>query len=166
MSADPELFRKAAELDELAMGCETAVQPLLAEDYVKEFYDFYRIRDRKRKLIPSEDIFEQALMEVSGYDVWRPISEETERLFGLPKRVMVFDDVLRVRGLDPLLHLRHEQLIVPSEKRPFRFSRKGRFCYGSCYGFRAVRVLPPAGGARHASRTQSNLPAARSRPSR
>ena len=37
MSADPELFRKAAELDELAMGYETAVQPLLAEDYVKEF---------------------------------------------------------------------------------------------------------------------------------
>ena len=92
MSADPELFRKAAELDELAMRYETAVQPLLAEDYVKEFYDFYRIRDRKRKLIPSEDIFEQALMEVSGYDVWRPIAEETERLFGLPKRVMVFDD--------------------------------------------------------------------------
>ena len=31
-------------------------------------------------------------MEVSGYDVWRSIAEETERLFGLPKRVMVFDD--------------------------------------------------------------------------
>lgn len=92
MLADRDLLRKAAELDELAMGYETAVQPLLAEDYVKEFYDFYRIRNRKRKLIPSEDIFERALMEVSGYDVWRPIAEKTESVFGLPKRVMVFDD--------------------------------------------------------------------------
>ena len=32
------------------------------------------------------------LREVNGYDVWKPVAELTESLFGQPRRVMVFED--------------------------------------------------------------------------
>ena len=79
-------------LDDFAMGYETAVTPMFSDDYLQEFYHFYRVRSRKSKLVPSEDGFHETLKDVSGDDCWRPIAEKTELLFGLPARVTVFED--------------------------------------------------------------------------
>ena len=79
-------------LDDFAMGYETAVTPMFSDDYLQEFYHFYRVRNRKSKLVPSEDGFHETLKDVSGDDCWRPIAEKTELLFGLPARVTVFED--------------------------------------------------------------------------
>ncbi len=79
-------------LDDFSMGYETAVVPMFSDDYLQEFYDFYRIRNRQPKLIPSEGSFHETLKEVSGDNCWRPIAEKTELLLGLPDRVTVFED--------------------------------------------------------------------------
>ena len=59
MIGDDNWFETLRPLEELAMGYEVAVFPLFAQDYLQEFYDWFRIRDRDRraKLIPSEDTF-------------------------------------------------------------------------------------------------------------
>lgn len=97
MIFDQQWHEKLDLLDELAMGYEVAVIPLYEKDYLKEFYDFYRIKNRKAKLIPSEEGFEETLKGVSGEYRWEEIAEETERLFGLPERVTVFDDDTKLR---------------------------------------------------------------------
>ena len=100
--ADKEqLFDKAEELDELAMLYEVSVMPLFEKDYLKEFYDFYRIRNRKAKLIPSEEDLDGSLRDLSGEYRWKEIAEKTKSLFGLPERIMVF-------SIDDLEHLKDE----------------------------------------------------------
>ena len=83
-----------AELDDSAMGYETAVIALNEDDYLTEFYDFYKVRPKYRtaKLIASPDGFRETLRGLCRYGAAEPIAEKTERLFGLPRRVMVFDD--------------------------------------------------------------------------
>lgn len=98
MVNDPTLQSKAGILDELAMTDETAVQAFGAGDYLKDFMDFYEIKNRSHRLIPSAGSFHDALCEVCGDDVWQRIAEETERLFGTPQRVTVFEDPGKLIG--------------------------------------------------------------------
>lgn len=98
MLDDQNVDLKAALLDDLAMKYETAVMSLPAEKYLDAFYSFFETKNRNLKLIPSPEGFPAALQEVSGCDVWRPIAEKTESLFGLPRRVTVFEDDAALRG--------------------------------------------------------------------
>lgn len=84
---------KINRLNEVAMQYETAVIALPAEDYLEAFCRFHEIGNADLQLAPAPDGFEETLREVSGYDVWHPIAAETERLFGLPKRITVPADV-------------------------------------------------------------------------
>ena len=96
-----QLFNKAEELDKLAMLYEVSVSPFFEKDYLTEFYDFYRIRNRKAKLIPSEKDLDGSLRDLSGEYRWKEIAEKTKSLFGLPERIMVF-------SIDDLEHLKDE----------------------------------------------------------
>lgn len=87
-----ELLDKVNQLNETAMAYETAVTPFFEEDYLKEFYDFYEIRNRELLLIPSEEDFDGSLRNVSGGYRWEAIAAKTKSLFGLPFRIRVFDD--------------------------------------------------------------------------
>lgn len=93
MTLAQNLSDRISELNELAMIYETGVSLFSAKDYLKEFYDFYEIRSRKEKLIPAPCGFEESLKDVSGDDCWKPIAHKTKSLFGIPFRVMVFEDV-------------------------------------------------------------------------
>ncbi len=121
MAQDQDVSAKTGLLDRLSMRYETSVQALPAGNYLEAFCDFYQIRDRNLKLVPSPDGFHGTLREVSGYDVWRPIAEETERLFGLPDRVTVFEDDRALR----------DELEGPDGLGPFFFIFDLIFCeYG------------------------------------
>ena len=97
MIADKEWKAKLKLLDDLAMRYEVAVKPLYEEDYLKEFYDFYEIKNRRAKLVSAEEGFEETLKNVSGEDRWEAIAEKTKSLFGLPFRVTVFDDDTKLK---------------------------------------------------------------------
>ena len=86
-----QLWDKVQELHELAMKYEVAVVPFFEKDYLKEFCDFYRIRNREAKLIPSEENFDGSLRDLSGEYRWEEIAKKAMDLFGLPERIMVFD---------------------------------------------------------------------------
>lgn len=92
MFIDKIISEKVEKLNETTMKYETAVQAFGAENYLNEFYDFYEIKTRKHRLIPSPGSFDETLKEVSGDDVWRPIADETEKLLKKPESVMVFED--------------------------------------------------------------------------
>ena len=92
MIADKDWKDKLRLLDDLAMVYEVAVIPLYEQDYLTEFYDFYRIRNRSWKLVPSELGFEDSLREVSGEYRWEEIAEMAKELYGLPKRIMGLED--------------------------------------------------------------------------
>ena len=92
MAPDHGLAEKAAQLDQLTMRYETAVIRLPAQGYLEAFREHYEIRHVNAALIPSPDSFRETLKEVSGDDVWQPIAAETEKLFGVPKRVMILED--------------------------------------------------------------------------
>ena len=89
---DPSLREKVDRLDDLAMYYETAVQLFPAAGWLETFFDFYEIKHRDLKLIPAEGGFRETLREVSGDDVFSPIADLTEELFGTPERVLVFED--------------------------------------------------------------------------
>ena len=93
MTLDRNLSDRLSVLNELAMVYETGVNLFSEKDYLNEFYDFYEIRSRKEKLIPSPCGFEETLKDVSGDDCWKPIADKTKSLFGIPGRVMVFENV-------------------------------------------------------------------------
>lgn len=101
-TVDQSVQDKTKMLDKLAMEYETSVQAFGAEDYLREFYDFYEIKNRDHKLIPSPDTFYETLKEVSGDDVWEPIAKKTESLFGVPARIprRKSRDTRTRRGLD------------------------------------------------------------------
>ena len=94
MTTDPEVLEKALRLDRLAMEYETGVYALGAGDYAAEFFRTFRVRrNRNKKPVPcTEPTFREALRELAGDSVWRPIAEETEKLFGTPLRVTEFED--------------------------------------------------------------------------
>ena len=118
MIADKDWKAKLKLLDDLAMRYEVAVKPLYEEDYLKEFYDFYEIKNRRAKLVPAEEGFEETLKNVSGEDSWEAIAEKTESLFGLPVRVTVFDNNAKLR----------EELEGPEGLSPFFFVFDLMFC--------------------------------------
>lgn len=91
-----DLINKADELDGLAMVYETAVIDFSPDNYLQEFYDLYRIRNRNHKLIPSPDGFEEEMATCCGANRSGPILEKTVELFGVPKRVMIFEDEKRI----------------------------------------------------------------------
>lgn len=92
MFIDKTISEKVEILNEITMKYETAVQAFGAENYLKEFYDFYEIERREHRLILPPYSFYETLRELSGGDVWQPIADETERLFGKPECVKIFED--------------------------------------------------------------------------
>lgn len=108
MTPDRKLTDRISDLNELAMVYETGVSLFSGKDYLKEFYDFYEIRSRKEKLVPSPCTFEETLKDVSGDDCWKPIADKTKSLFGIPGRIMVFENVRDLQeelgGPDGLSH--------------------------------------------------------------
>lgn len=118
MPADPVIEQKTALLDQLAQRYETSVTAFPAGDYLRAFCDFYEIKGRDLKLIPAPEGFHAALRELSGDDVWQPIARETERLFGPPRRVTVFEDDKALR----------DELEGPEGLAPFFFVFDLMFC--------------------------------------
>ena len=118
MHPDSGWYEKMRSLNEFAMEYETAAVSFFEKDYLKEFYDFYEIRNRKAGLIPSPCGFEESLKELSGEDCWKPIAEKTESLFGIPERVRIFDNDRELR----------EELEGPDGLSPFFFVFDLMFC--------------------------------------
>ena len=107
-----ELMEKCSRLDKLSMYYETSVQLLPGSGWLEAFWDFYEIKNRTQRLIPAEGDFREALRELSGDDVFTPIADLTEALFGTPERVLVFEDDAALRdelegpdGLGPLFFI-------------------------------------------------------------
>ena len=90
--ADWNIAGKVDELHELAMDYGTAVIDWYTDDYLGEFYAFYEIRDKSAALVPYPVDFREALKITCGEYRWEQIAEKTESLFGLPKRILVFDN--------------------------------------------------------------------------
>jgi len=100
---DKEAVRgKVDVLDELAMGYGTAVFELFAEDYLTEFYDLFRLRYRRPRLVPFEVSFREALRQTCGEGRYEAIAETAERLFGLPKQIRTFAEKDRMALTDRL----------------------------------------------------------------
>lgn len=118
LDMDNDVRKKAGILDDLTMKYEVAVQALFEKDYLKEFCDFYEIKNRSAKLIDSPDPWHDALKELSGDDVWRHIAGDTEYLFGEPDRVRIFDDVGKLT----------DELEGPDGLAPFFFVFDIMFC--------------------------------------
>ncbi len=97
MIADPKREKQWEQLDELAMTYEVAVIPFCEENYLKEFFDFYRIRNRSTKLVETEEGFDESLRDVSGEYRWEEIARKARDLFGLPRRILFFDEDSRLR---------------------------------------------------------------------
>ena len=85
-------------LDDFSMEYGVAVLPLFEANYLREFYDFYEIKNRKPKLIPYEKDFETALNDMCGEPRGPLIAGKTEELFGLPNRIAIFDDDVKLRN--------------------------------------------------------------------
>ncbi|MBE6016279.1 MAG: hypothetical protein E7233_01545 [Lachnospiraceae bacterium] len=108
-----EISRKTDELDELAMAYETAVIDFAAGDYLNDFYDFYKLKKRDSKLVPSPDGFEAELAVTCSANRYKPVYEKVLELFGAPKRTMIFEDEKPVvdelenggRGLGPFFFI-------------------------------------------------------------
>jgi hypothetical protein len=112
------LKERTKQLNELSMLYETSVSMFSAKNYLQEFFDFYEIKTRDLKLVESPDSFRGTLCEVSGSDVWQPIAEKAEELFGVPSRVMVFEDDTSLR----------DELEGPHGLGPFFFIFDIMFC--------------------------------------
>ena len=84
-------------LHDLAMAHEVAVVPMFEQDYLTEFYDFYRIRDRSAKLIPVQAGFDEAMKDLCGEYHWEEIAQKTKGLFGLPRRITAFDNMEKLK---------------------------------------------------------------------
>ncbi len=106
------------EIDAFSMVYETAVIPFSADGYLEEFYDLYEIRNRTPVLVPSEADFFETLKEVSGGNNGELIAAKTESLFGLPQKVMVFDDNSGIK----------DELEGPDGLAPFFFVFDMMFC--------------------------------------
>lgn len=118
MKIDETILDKVEQLDRLAMVYETAAIPFEPGGCLGEFYDFYQIKGRGARLVPSPEPFRGRLRELSGYDRWAPIADEAERLFGTPARVLEFDDDSTVR----------DELEGPDGLAPFFFVFDVMFC--------------------------------------
>ena len=99
------------QIYESAMEQGTAVIPLFHEDFITEFYDFYRVRNRNGKVKPLPEGFVLGLREVCGVPYGDVIAEKAEELFGMPGRVTTFEDVKEVK----------EELEGPRGLAPFFF---------------------------------------------
>lgn len=94
---DPKWDEIWDELEEFAMGYNTAVIPFSAEGYLEEFYDTYRIRNRNPVLVPAEEGFAETLKVVCGPYRYLPVAEKIKSLFGIPSKIFVFDDDSELR---------------------------------------------------------------------
>ena len=56
------------QINAFSMEYETAVIPFSATGYLKEFYDFYEIKNKNPALVPSEAGFYENLKEICEYD--------------------------------------------------------------------------------------------------
>ena len=117
-SDDERWDKRWDEIDEFSMGYETATIPFSAAGYLEEFYEFYEIRNRTPVLVLSESGFFETLKEVSGESVWEPIAAKVKSLFGLPHKVMIFDDISDIK----------DELEGPDGLAPFFFVFDMMFC--------------------------------------
>lgn len=115
-----KILEKTHDLDDLAMDYEVVVKPLFEEDYLKEFYDFYEIKDRKPELVTSEQGLDESLKDLNGEYRWEAIAEKTRSLFGLPVRIKVF----KIEDLEGL----KEELGGPGGLSSFFFVFDLMFC--------------------------------------
>ena len=92
MTDQNTVFDKTDLLNDVSMKYEVSVIPFFEQDYLKEFCDFYRIRNRDLRLIPSDDGFDEALKNLSGEYRWESIAEKAKELFGPPVKITVFED--------------------------------------------------------------------------
>ena len=88
---------KAFLLDDFAMEYETAVLYLKEDQYLEEFYQLFFFKNREQTLIPFEESYEDAFIELCGDRGGKRIADKTESLFGRPIRMMVFENVDRVK---------------------------------------------------------------------
>ena len=93
MFVDNNTSEKATTLNDLTMKYEVAVIAFSADRYLNQFEDFYEIKNRNHRLIPSSLPFYDAFRELCGDDSFRQIAEMTEIMFGKPKSVMVFENI-------------------------------------------------------------------------
>ncbi len=93
MFIDESLYIKINIFNDTASRYEAAVHLLPAENYLKEFCNFYEVNTGTQKPLPYQGSFHEALKEVCGDDVYKPLAEKAESLFGVPKRVMMFEDI-------------------------------------------------------------------------
>ena len=118
MFVDNTISEKARTLNDLTMKYEVAAHAFSADRYLNEFEDFYEIKNRNHRLIPSSLPFYDALKELCGDDCFRQIAEMTEIMFGKPKSVMEFENIR------PLI----DELEGPDGLAPFFFVFDLMFC--------------------------------------
>ena len=87
---------KAFLLDDLAMEYETAVFYLDKDDYLEQFFDLNFTVDRICSLTVYDGELEEAFSDLCGEDAGKLIAEKTESYFGIPKRILFFDDTAKV----------------------------------------------------------------------
>ena len=117
-TVDKSILENVDQLNRFAARYGAAVIAFPAEDWPEAFCDFYEIKNRNLKPVPSPDGFCGTLREVCGYDVWQPIAGRTESLFGLPRRVAVFEDAAALK----------DEMEGPDGLGPFFFIFDMMFC--------------------------------------
>ena len=108
-----------SELDTFAMAEEIAAVPFTETDYLNAFYDFYEIcRSRDQKLVLYEGGLYEGLADLAGPESGSKVAAEAERLFGLPLRVLFFEDFSKIQ----------DELEGPEGLAPFFFVFDIMFC--------------------------------------
>ena len=87
---------KAFLLDDLAMEYETAVFYLDKDDYLEQFYELNFAVDRTCSLTVYDGSLQDAFADLCGEDAGKLIAEKTESYFGIPKKILFFDDTAKV----------------------------------------------------------------------
>ncbi|MBR2578427.1 MAG: hypothetical protein IKE38_05785 [Erysipelotrichaceae bacterium] len=118
MEKEKDNLEKVLELDDLAMDSEISVCLFSSGNYLNEFHEWFEIRNRDHKLKVSTEGFYEELKDLCGRDVYRQLADKTVELFGLPERIMRFEDDTGPK----------EELEGPDGLAPFFFVFDMMFC--------------------------------------
>ena len=118
MEKDKDILEKVLDLDKLAMDSEISVYHFSSGDYLSEFYEWFKIRNRDHRLKASTGDFYEELGDLCGRDTYRLLADKTVEFFGLPERIVRFED-----GTGP-----KEELEGPDGLAPFFFVFNMMFC--------------------------------------
>ena len=86
------IFDKTDILNEYAMDYEVTVVPFFSDNYLIEFYRFYKIKNRTRRLNASRQDFYKSMEDFCGSSRAEGIAERTKGLFGMPKAIRFFEE--------------------------------------------------------------------------